>query len=391
LKRSSLEDMPLGEELHWRGIQTSTQRTVQHGFDLEARDFIEGKREKPAYALRDTHAKGHGCVKAEYVPTPLPTSAPATLRQGIFAAKGPYKAWIRYSNAGGSIGADKAPDPRGMAVKVFIGNDLGARLTDAPEARTQDFTGVNFPTFFVRDAAQDDVLLHSVMDSVLSQSSSAAITRFGHLFGLAAFVIKRTGTPEGKLALKATKAPAVFNPLQIQYWSQTPYLLGADAQGAPQAMKYSFRPCVESPRDAKGAQDTHRKNENGFRAAMKEQLSSSGACFDFLVQLRPGKPGDIEDTREEWKTPFYKTAEIRIPAQHFLSTEQKDFCDNLAFNPLNSLAAHQPLGWANRVRVAVYGVISRLRHGLNNQAIVEPTGAEDFSRLADEPSDSEWQ
>jgi hypothetical protein len=398
LVRSPLENMPQGEDKHWNNIAGYNRDTVQHGFDLEVRENAKGERALPAHALRGVHAKSHGCVKASFTVTAPPAGAPASLRQGIFAVPeghDPFPAWIRYSNAGGNIQGDKEPDARGMAVKVFIGNELGSRLPDAPEARTQDFTSVNSPVFFVQNAAEDDTLLKQVMDSVLSQSSSAAITRLGHLLGLASFVAKRTGTLEGKEAVQATRPPASFNPLQIQYWSQTPYLLGTSG-GSPQAMKYSFRPCAGSRVDAEDVQKRNRKKKNGFRLAMRDELLSGGACFDVLVQLNkdpalPGKEMEIEDTRQEWSTPFYKLAEIRIPSQRFLSADQKDFCDNLAFNPLNSLEAHQPLGWANRVRIVVYRVSSTLRHALNLKRLAEPTWSEDYSRYPDETADTDLE
>jgi hypothetical protein len=388
--QSPLETIPDGEGDSIRGIVTSTSASVRHRFALDERALRERKRKSQPTAMRDLHSKAHGCVKADYVPTPLDEDAPSTISQGLFAATKPLKAWIRFSNGGGNIDPDKNPDARGMAVKLFIGNELGARLPDAPETRTQDLTGVNTPFFPVLNAAEDDKLLHSVMDSPLSQSGSALFSRLGQLVGLTTHIGGELGTLQGKLAIESTKAPKVFNPLQIQYWSQTPYQLGT-VNDEPQAMKYSFAPCAGQATDDEKTQKAHKKKENGLRVSMRDQLATRGACFDVLVQLRPGLPTDIENTIIEWKTTFYKVAELRIRPQNFLSAEQKRFCEDLSFNPRNSLIAHKPLGWANRVRAIVYRAISILRHGLNQRAVAEPSGDEDFTGFADEAKDSEWK
>lgn len=66
-------------------------------------------------AMRDAHAKGHGCVRAEFRVEP---DVPARLKAGVFAEPRAYKAWIRFSNGSGAPHDDHAGDGRGMAIKL---------------------------------------------------------------------------------------------------------------------------------------------------------------------------------------------------------------------------------------------------------------------------------
>ena len=158
----------------------------------------------------------------------------------------------------------------------------------------------------------------------------------------------------------------VENPLRIQYWSQTPSALG------PHAVKYTAM-----PRASNRPSTVDRQAENYLELAMAEELSSSDACFDFMVQLQADEHATpVEDPTIPWServSPFNAVATIRIPRQEFGSDEQKQFAENLSFTPWHSLPAHRPLGGINRVRRATYEAISRFRHERNGEPRAEPS------------------
>ncbi len=163
------------------------------------------------------------------------------------------------------------------------------------------------------------------------------------------------------------------DPLDIRYWSLTPYLLGDSGP-----VKYSARPCSAAPA---GSPD---KNDPDFlRRAMAARLKDGGACFEFLVQLRTDPAREpVEDPTIKWseeKSPFREVATIAIPAQRFAGAEQQKFCENLSLNPWHAVPEQRPLGGINRVRKTVYETISKLRHDLNGAARAEPTGDEKFA------------
>jgi hypothetical protein len=159
------------------------------------------------------------------------------------------------------------------------------------------------------------------------------------------------------------------NPLQIRYWSTTPYLFGVHA------VKYSAIPRGEH-RDTIPANH----DDNFLHHAMVKQLATEDAYFDFTVQFQTDAAEmPIEDAGKEWKetsSPFLKVATIKIPHQNFTSTQHVEFGENVSFTPWHCLPEHRPLGGINRSRKLVYETISNFRHQYNNVARQEPTSWE---------------
>lgn len=303
-------------------------------------------------AHRDAHAKAHGCVRATFR---VNEKLPPELRQGIFQEGRTYRSWIRFSNGAGRAGKDSAGDGRGMAIKLV--GVPGPKLAEDEKA-TQDFLLINSPVFFVRNAA----------DYVDLSKANAAGKPFSFFIGWNPFRW-RLHELSAALALLHKKTS---NPLDIRYWSLTPYLLG---DAGP--VKYSARPCAAAPEET-----SDKKNPDFLRAAMSARLKKGGACFEFLIQRRTDPAREpVEDPTMEWSekmSPFAPVAAIDIPAQGFESPEQQKFCENLSMNPWHAVPEQRPLGGINRVRKVVYETISKLRHDLNGAPRAEPTGDETF-------------
>ncbi len=290
-----------------------------------------------APARRDVHPKAHGCVRATFR---VLDSLPDALRVGVLAAPRVFQAWIRFSNSSGTPQPDKAGDGRGMAIKLL--DVAGSAST------TQDFVMINYPAFFVRNAA----------DYVAFQTASPAWRFFFPGFNPLNFRIHEL------LAARGITSQTVRNPLDIRYWSMTPYRFG------DQACKFSARPAgPASPFTAADAPDF-------LRANLARHLAAQGASFDFLVQLRAGADDmPIEDPTIVWpeaSAPFVKVATIDIRPQGFETPADMAFCENLSFAPWHCMDAHRPLGGINRVRRAVYETASRLRHELSHAPYQEP-------------------
>lgn len=336
----SYESVPAGE------AEASAQIAAMIGGTV-----AKGKQETGS-AHRDAHAKAHGCVRAQFK---VESSLPPELRQGVFQEGRVYPAWIRYSNGSGASQDDAVDDARGMAVKLM--GVPGPKLGD--EKATQDFLMISGPVFFVRDAA----------DYVEFTKAASAGKPMRFFFrGWNPF---RWRLHELRAALNLLHR-RTSNPLHARYWSVAPFLFGATGP-----VKFSARPC-EKPRA--GISDT--RNPDFLRAAMAKELKTSGACFQFLVQLQTDlKKMPVEDPTVRWSeraSPFQKVATIEIPAQGFESPAQQKFCEDLSMNPWHAIPEHRPLGGINRVRKVVYETISKLRHDLNGAARVEPTGEEKF-------------
>jgi len=289
-------------------------------------------------ARRDAHAKGHGCVRAEFEVLP---DLPPELRVGIFAAPRRYAAVIRFSNGAGVVAPDKQGDSRGMAIKLL-------EVAGSPSG-TQDFALVDHPVFVIRNVADYRALqAASPPWKFFVPGWNPFNFRLHELF--ITFAIQR-------------QAPK--NPLNLQYWSMTPFAFG------DVACKFSTRPIP--PLSA--FEDT--TTENFLHANLERQLATGSASFEFLVQLRTRAEAlPIEDPTIDWPedvTPFRPLARITIPSQPLGNAT---FCENLSFTPWHGLATHQPLGGLNRSRRAVYEAISRLRHNINAAPRQEPTEAD---------------
>lgn len=287
-------------------------------------------------AQRDAHPKMHGCVQAEFR---VLADLPDDLRVGLFATPHCYQALIRFSNGNPKAQPDAKGDGRGMAIKVLS--------VSGSVSTTQDFICINNPTFFVRNAP----------DYVDFQTK-----------GVIRFILASLFPPKIRLHEAITAISIVLkkpdNPLNLQYWSMTPYRFGDTA------CKFSARPAGPlSP-------FTDRADPDFLRLNLVRHLDQGSAEFDFLVQRR-GDPAlmPVEDPTIAWpdtSAPFIPVARIKIPAQAFDTPAQRAFGEALSFTPWHALELHRPLGGINRVRRTVYETISRLRHEINHQVRAEP-------------------
>jgi hypothetical protein len=294
---------------------------------------------------RDAHPKMHGVVKAEFTIEP---DLPNDLRVGIFSEPKTYQAWIRYSNQNSTMQADIKGDIRGMAIKLM--GVPGQKVLELEKnEQTHDFLVISTNVFVTRDAKEFDGLVKALISGMLSMCWFF----LWHLRALWNLV---------------SASKKVANPLQIRYWSTTPYLFGNGA-----AVKYSAIPQV-------AATDTipSTPSDDFLREAMVRQLAKEGAKFDFAVQFQ--KNADtmpIEDPGKAWseqESPFRKVATIHIPQQEFDSDAQRIFGENLSFTPWHCLPEHRPLGGINRARRIVYDAISTFRHQRNHVPRSEPSG-----------------
>ena len=340
-------DAELGEKPHENEAQIAHQL---------AEIIAKAMGEKGAPARREAHPKAHGCVIADFH---VKENLPPYLAQGVFMPGKSYQAYIRFSNGRPDpTRADGRRDARGMAIKL-LGVPGEKILASERDAQTQDFLMMSHPKFMVNDPTR----YLNFTDRWNKPD------RFAKLRALKALGFK--GVLNG---IEMTSA-IIGSPLQARYWSQVPYRLGDSPH--KQAIKFSAKPCIHD--DMKFYP---RKSPNYLRDSMILQLTSTGAKFDFEVQLR-APDMSVEDFMIEWKeaaAPFIKVATITIPCQNFATPERDEFGENLSFTPWHALPQHRPLGITNRIRRVVYETMSKLRHDINGTARLEPVGVlADFS------------
>lgn len=303
------------------------------------------KQYQTGLVKRDVHTKHHGCVKATFK---VNSNLAPEYKVGIFAEGKEYKSWIRFSNGNGDANnPDTKGDVRGMAIKLM--GVAGKKLLESQaNEQTQDFVMMNNNRFFIKNLS----------DYV---GFNKAVSKGG--LGIAWFLATH---PKTGYIVAGIFNKKVDSPLNTEFFSATPYKLGENA------IKFKVQPCSSQPLNM-----PENPSKDYLREAMNKKLSSSDACFDFMVQTRKGSLDkmSIEDSTIAWDekvSPYISVAKITIPKQTFDSKEQMDFCENLSFTPWHSLEEHKPLGSANRTRKAVYETISKYRHDQNGITRKEP-------------------
>lgn len=295
------------------------------------------------------HPKMHGILKAEIK---IHDNIPDDLKIGIFAKPSNFPAWIRISNASKKISDDSKKSYRGFALKLM--NVEGLKVLPGHEHdTTHDFIFANSPVFAANSlkAAAEGVLAVSV-DGILKKIWFALT----HI----------------SMVLQSMKIPECFNLLEQQYWSQAPFLYGEKHK-----VKYTLIPCKP-----KTSIKPDFPTIDFLRDQLELNLSKDHAYFDFCIQLYENeKVTPIENTSVEWKTKYIKLATLKILKQEFSSPKQRNFGQNISFNPGRSLHEHQPIGGISKARVLVYKMMSDFRHKINNTPNTEPNYPESFKQF----------
>jgi hypothetical protein len=300
----------------------------------EMTDILRRKMERDyetGETRRDAHPKTVGVLAGRFCIEP---DLPAELQVGVFAKARRFDCWIRVSNASGKIQSDGVPDARGIAIKL----KSVRRASKSNAATTQDFVLLDSPVMPLGTVALfRDAVYYAIESSRL-------------LLGAKLLLTGQAGVLVGLLGLPSRPN----SPLDIRYWSTTPYRWGPD-----RAVKYSLIP-THHQRSKRPVE----YGDNYLSDAMQAQLTQHAARFDFCVQLRKdGMP--IEDAGQQWserKSPFVKVATLEIPAQRFRTQARQALGESLSFSPAHALPAHAPLGGLNRARTAIYAALSGFRH-----------------------------
>ncbi|MEQ1513818.1 MAG: hypothetical protein ABL934_14205 [Lysobacteraceae bacterium] len=313
---------------------TETREPDEAAMTAEMIDMLRRKMAQDyeaGHTRRDAHPKATGLLRGRFE---VESDLPKHLRVGLFAKAQTCDCWIRTSNSSGKPQSDAIGDARGFAIKLMAPG--GTRKDETPLG--QDFVLLSTPVMPLGTVALfRDAVYYTIESSVLLFAAKCVLG--GHaraLLGLAALRIRPT------------------SPLDIRYWSTTPYRFGKG-----HAVKYSLIP---TSRQRSSMPKT--PGESYLSEAMQRHLDKHEASFDFCVQLQQdGMP--IEDAAPRWDetaSPFLKVATLRIPKQKFRTAQRDALAESLAFSPGHALPAHAPLGGLNRARIKIYRALSKFRH-----------------------------
>jgi hypothetical protein len=314
------------------------------------------------HAVRALHAKSHALLQGTLT---VLDGLPPVLAQGMFAKPGAHRTVMRISTGPGDVLPDSISSPRGLAFKVF--DVEGERLPGSPTANTQDFLFASGPVFGAPDAkhfAPMLALLAKTVDKAegLKKVASALLQALeGAIEGL--------GGHSG--AVQALGGKPNTNPLNENYYSQTPFLYGRNVA------KFALVPVSENLLALKGKLIHPHGRPNALREEIGDVLRSSSAVWELRVQLCTDLVKmPLENAAVQWDekaSPFWTVARLEVgPQPAWTEARAKIVDDALAFDVWHGLAAHRPLGSINRVRQMVYARSSGLRREVNGCPMHEP-------------------
>ncbi len=344
LRRRHEEPLKLAEERMLPDEERYTRAIIDELAKFTRENWLPGS------AQRFGNTKTLGVVRGEFQVLP---GLPAHLSRGVFAEPRTYQAWVRFSGPGPYAPPDLEDLGQCSVAIKLLGVD-GPKLMD-DEVSTQDLILVS-PASFVTPNVRENAEL---------QRWVRAKAPFGYF-------LNPFGRHTLHLAMQLLYSPMLTSPLEVQYYTNVPFLLGEG-----QAVQYSLR-----PRSPARSRLPVRPSENYLREAMVRTLRHGEWAFDFMVQVQTDPfRMPIEDATVKWPehlSPYVPVARLRLPAQRFDSDAQLAFADVLRYNPWHSLPQHKPLGNSNRARRQMYWELAELRQAMNQVQHVEPTGNESF-------------
>jgi hypothetical protein len=315
------------------------------------------RKYRPGEFERAGNTKTHGLVRAEFT---VRDDLPPELRQGIFREARSFPAWVRFSGPGPDSPPD-IDDVGFLSMSIKLMGVPGPKLQD-DEKYTQDLTAVCTPTFVSPNVIENSKL-------------HAQSLRKTPLF----YFFRPGDTHILDFLMQALWNETQTSPLECQYYSCVPYLLG---QG--RAMQYSMRPRARTRSEIPDL--PRRPPDNYLRDNMAAMLAKQDVEFELLIQVQTDAHAmPVENAAVRWPqklSPYIPAATIRIPKQRFDSPAQLRFATTLSFSPWHCIPEHRPLGSLNRARRRMYWELSRLRLAKNRTPAVEPTGNELFEEEA---------
>src|SRR3954470_593961 len=224
------EHLALAQETPLPDEEQSTQDTIDEISRFTRENWLPGS------AQRFGNTKTFGVLRGEF--TVLP-DLPQNLRRGLFAEPRAYPCWVRFSGPGPYAPSD-LEDLGQCSVAIKVMGVPGEKLMEDEKA-TQDLILVSPASFVTPDVHEN-----------------ADLQRWVRAKAPLGYLVNRRPFRLIHLFMQLLYSPMHSNPLEVQYYSNVPFLLGEG-----QAVEYSLKPSrpgrTRIPR---------RPGENYLRAAM---------------------------------------------------------------------------------------------------------------------------
>jgi hypothetical protein len=332
--------------------QETSAADEEERFARLAEKLSAAQKARQGATTRALHAKSHAGLRARFRVLP---DLPEHARQGLFAEPGERLAYVRFSNGSGALQPDRAPDLRGLAIKV-VGVEGKKVLGDA---RTQDFLMIDTPTVPFRSPDE------FVAFVVAATPPDGGIGR----------VVRELGLLRAAAVLAGLAKAAKGRPRSVL---DRPFFSAAPIAFGPYAARYAAFPLHAARDEGPAAAEP-----DYLRKRVGERVATIPLEYELRAQFFSGPETPIEDSRVDWPAPFVPIARLAIDAQDAADGRRLDaFVETLSFDPWHALVAHRPLGAIMRARKHAYYASIQAR-----QAAPEPDGSE-VTRAAPRAADA---
>ncbi|MGL5692969.1 MAG: hypothetical protein ACRCXA_02765 [Peptostreptococcaceae bacterium] len=292
---------------------------------------------------REAHPKCLGLLKGYFV---VNEDLEDKYKVGIFKSEKIYPAFIRISSSNPKVKSDKSKDLRGFSIKLL---NVDGKKCAKDEKHTQDFVLISNETMPIGN-------LKLFYDSIYYMNKS-------NLLMVGIKLLMHNNLSELIKTMRNLKHES--SPLDISYYSTTPYLYGK------RIVKYKIE-----PKSFYKSETPKKLSENYLTDNMQKHLQKDEAVFDFLVQFwMPNKKMPINNASIKWReesSSYIKLGQIIIPKQIFNTKERFEAGEGLSFSPGHARFEHRPIGDINEARVKIYEEMSKFRHDRNNKIVFEP-------------------
>ena len=347
---------PSVEEI--RPDERETVEELNKAFDT----ILDTTAEDYGHAVRSVHAKAHGILEGSIH---IHEGLAPELAQGLFAAPGTHKVFLRLSTNAGDILPDAISLPRGLALKIL--DVEGERLPGAA-GTTQDFIMVNGTVFQAPNAEKflgNLKMLASTTDRLEGTKTVMSTVLRGVNKALEAVGVEST-------KLQSLGGAPNVDPLGETYYSVTPYRYG------DYIAKFSIAPVAPDLTELKGREIDATDQPDAIRETVQSEMRSRRGVWELRVQLcldLENQP--VEDPTVEWKedeAPFRTVATITAePQDSWQNDRVQAVNEEMRFSIWTGLAAHQPLGNINRARRETYRHSAEFRERFNRCPMHEPS------------------
>lgn len=270
---------------------------------------------------------------------------PAHAAHGLFAAPGTHEAWVRISNGGSDVAADRRPDIRGLALRVM---GVSGPSALGGEASHQDFLLINAPAFAFPDSRPFVGLVQAVSRGPLAVLGWARRT-----YGLAGMF------PAMKKLQAALSRPFTGFATESLH-SAAPIACG------PYAVRVRLMPPAGQRPDAQASSD--------WGADLRRRLANGPLVWRLQLQFFVDEARTpVEDASVDWPeavAPWVDVADLVVEPPRAAEDDEEarafaDQVEDAVFDPWQALAAHRPLGEVMRARKVAYYASQRARGAAN--------------------------